>query len=370
MKKINFITLLLLSFFMFNSDVLAANEFRVIPSVTSVTQGKKYSVQVKYTGVTLGSLRLNLKITNATCSVTSVASGGTSNCDSAICDVAYNNTAGYKSGVNLLTLSCSSSGSKASFSARLANNDAWDLEGLNEIAINNHTAYVNITPTTTTTKKPTTTTTRPIIDNGTVPTTKKTTTTTTTTKKSTTTSKTTTSNENVETKTTTTTTKTMGTTLLKTTEATTTSTIFVPEDMKLNQLKIVGYDLPFKPNCTNYKITIDPNVTELYIIADPKEETSTVESTGIIDIKDKNEIKIKVQNEMSGNELTYTIELDRKQARLSIFSIDIIDIILFITLIITIIVIVIATHSNKKMLSREERTNVNDDDVVFFEIDK
>lgn len=322
MKNIKLILFTMICFLIATPKVFAANSFSITTSGTW-NYGKNYDVTIKYSGEKLGSVRLNATMTNANCSVKSVHPSGTRKCTGSSCDVAYTDPNGIASGSTLLVLTCqpNQSATRVILSARLENGDAWDLDGLNQINISSASKTITVTgttSTTTTTKKPTTTTTRR-------PTTK----TTTTTKKVTTTTTTkkvtTTPSRPVDDKTTTTTTR-PTTTLPWITDPTTTTTtstttitttteppIIVPEDMKLSSLQIVGYNIKFKPNCTSYDITVDPSVSELYVIAKPIDSLTKVTNTGVIDITNKDRITIRVYNEFSHNHIEYTIRINNEE---------------------------------------------------------
>lgn len=318
MKNIKLIIFTMFCFLIATPKVFA-NNFSITTSGTW-NYGKNYDVTIKYSGEKLGSVRLNASMTNANCSVKSVHPSGTRKCTGSSCDVAYTDPNGIASGSTLLVLTCqpNQTATKVILSARLENGDAWDLDGLNQINISPASKTITVTgttSTTTTTKKPTTTTTRR-------PTTKTTTTkkvTTTTTTKKVTTGPT----RPIDDKTTTTTRPTTtlpwitdpttSTTSTTTTTTTTEVPIIVPEDMKLSSLQIVGYNIKFKPNCTSYDITVDPSVSELYVIAKPIDSLTKVTNTGIIDITNKDRITIRVYNELSHNHIEYTIRINNEE---------------------------------------------------------
>lgn len=109
--------------------------------------------------------------------------------------------------------------------------------------------------------------------------------------------------------------------VVETTEITTTTTKASSKDLLLSVFKIVGYDLDYDLNKVNYKLKIDPNVKELYIIASPELESTVVEGIGLVDISSKDVIKVKVTNKESNNTIEYIIELDRtKEKKNNLFT--------------------------------------------------
>ncbi len=89
------------------------------------------------------------------------------------------------------------------------------------------------------------------------------------------------------------------------------TTANIPDDLKLKELKIVGYDIDFRPNLVAYTINVGENVDELYVIAEPIDEKTKIDGTGVVDIKNKNFIQIKVYNEFARNEINYKINIRR-----------------------------------------------------------
>lgn len=109
--------------------------------------------------------------------------------------------------------------------------------------------------------------------------------------------------------------------VVETTETTTTTTKASSKDLLLSVFKVVGYDLDYDLNKVNYKLKIDPNVKELYIIASPELESTVVEGIGLVDISSKDIIKVKVTNRDSNNTIEYIIELDRtKEKKNNLFT--------------------------------------------------
>ncbi|MDE5630006.1 MAG: hypothetical protein K2I70_00250, partial [Bacilli bacterium] len=305
------------------TKVDAANSF-VISAPSSANVNTNFNVSVKHSGETLGSLQMQIGITNAECSVQSTCSGGVANCNGGSCLVSFNLANGLKAGNNIITLSCHSTGGVAKFNASVANRDAWDVEGMKQLSVSSASKSVTINGSTATTKKVTTQSTiskRPTTGRTTSSTTKKTTS---TTKKTTTSTikKNTTTSKISETNTTRTTTENLpitsdiyGTTssvVESTTESTTTestTTVYVPDDLKLRELKIVGYNINFKPNLSSYTIDVDENVNELYIIAAPIDDQTEIENLGLVDITGKDYIQIRVFNEHAHHEINYKINI-------------------------------------------------------------
>lgn len=310
MKKIN---MLIIAFILYFSGILIADagSFSLIPSSNSVTIGSSYTVKVRYSGETLGSAKFNVQFNDVDCTGSSGYSTVISRCTGSACEVTLGyNANGYTSGSTLYTLSCKSNNAGTSrFSVALYNGDAWDVEGLNEISVSSASTSVSVSAatTTTTTKVTTTTTTsRQVIT--TKPSSK--TTTKKTTIQSTTKPVATTVPKNDEQKTTEVNNQEVTTTT--TTTTTQESALVVPDDLKLNKLKIVGYKFDFKPNQTNYKIKVAKDVDELYVIAEPIDPNTKVTNLGIINIKDKDYFIIKVYNELTFHSIEYKIVIDRK----------------------------------------------------------
>lgn len=317
MKKYKFILFGLFLSFCTLSHVDAANLAITAPSSANVNTN--FTVSIKHTGETIGSLQMQIAVTNAECSVQSTCNGGVANCNGGSCLMSFNLANGLNAGNNIITLSCHSTGGTAKFSASIVNNDAWDVEGMKQISVKSASKSVTIVGTTSTSKKTTTQTT---ISKR--PTTARTTTTKGTTTKSTTKKTTTESTKKSTTSKSETTTifsRVITTDVLEnptteevTTESTTTTTtVYVPDDLKLSELKIVGYNINFKPNLVTYNIDVEESVDELYLIATPMDKETEIEGVGLIDIKDKDFIQIKVYNENARHEINYKINIRRKK---------------------------------------------------------
>ena len=177
----------------------------VISAPSSADVNTNFTVSVSHSGDTIGSLQMQIAITNAECSVQSTCSGGVANCTGGSCLTSFNLANGLKAGNNIITLSCRSTGGTAKFVASVANKDAWDVEGMKQLTVNSASKSVTIKGTTATTKKVTTQST--ISKRPTTARTTKSTTKSTTTKKTTTSTSTKTTNKNSSTSTPTTTMK-------------------------------------------------------------------------------------------------------------------------------------------------------------------
>ena len=324
MKK-NFIFLILAFIISFSCvDVVqaATGKLTITSNVNSVATNTKFNVYVTYTGDTLGSIALSTTFTNATCTLYAQAEGYTRNCTTSGCKIVFEDyESGYKSGTKLATFACTGTGNPAKFTASVINGDAWDINGENQVSVTSGSKTVTITNATTTTKK-TTTTTKKVT---TTTTTKKKTTTKSTTKGNTTTKKTTTTKiPTTTTRTTISTTKgnvviPVPTTTTTTTEIITTSINHLPDDMKLSELKIVGYDIDFNKNNTGYQIKVGNNVDEVYVIATPVDNKNSVENTGVVNIEGLKSFKVRVYNEEVDQEVIYSIKIIRdKESTLDI----------------------------------------------------
>lgn len=316
--------MILISFFLlFAGSVRVDATSLVISAPSSANVGSNFNVTVKHSGETIGSLQMSIAITNAECSVQSTCNGGVANCNGGSCLMSFNLANGLKAGNNIVTLSCHSNGGTAKFNASIANKDAWDVEGMKQLSVGSASKSVVINGTTSTTKKTTTKTTISKRSTTGRTTTKKPTTTKSTTTKKTTSKKTSTAKITSSSTTkiidripdTTTTPEEITDNIFEeetTTESTnTTTTVYVPDDLKLKELKIVGYNINFKPNLVSYTIDVDENVDELYIIAEPADKETEIDSIGLVDIKGKDFIQIRVHNENAHHEMNYKINIRR-----------------------------------------------------------
>ena len=325
-KNILFLILAFIISFVGVDDVFAASgKLTITSNVTSAATNTKFNVYVTYTGDTLGSINMQTTFTNATCTLYAQADGFTRNCTTSGCKIVFEDyNTGYKSGTRFATFACTGTASPAKFSASVINGDAWNFAGDTNVTVASGNFSLPITNVTTTTKKTTTTTKKPTT------TTKKTTTksttkqvttkTTTKGKTTTTTKKPTTTTKRPQTSTTLSTTKgnivitqPITTTHTTTTEVVTTSINHLPDDMKLKELKIVGYEIEFNKNNTGYQIELADDVDEIYIIATPVDRKNSVENTGVVNVEGLSNIKVRVYNELVEEEVIYNIKIIRKK---------------------------------------------------------
>lgn len=82
-----------------------------------------------------------------------------------------------------------------------------------------------------------------------------------------------------------------------------------PKPLDITKFEILGYDIKFKNDVTNYELKIDKNLKKLYLVIEGNE--ISVEGNGIVDITNKDKIVVKIKN--SEQEVDYTINL-KKQA--------------------------------------------------------
>ena len=119
-------------------------------------------------------------------------------------------------------------------------------------------------------------------------------------------------------KTTTTTTSTTTTSIEEPTtnieESTTTKASTHNGTIKLDEFRVVGYDL--KKEDGKYILNIDEDVDEIYILASSKDESVKVSGTGIIDIKNKN--RVVIDAEKDGINSKYIIKIEKKRDNASI----------------------------------------------------
>jgi mannose-6-phosphate isomerase-like protein (cupin superfamily) len=79
------------------------------------------------------------------------------------------------------------------------------------------------------------------------------------------------------------------------------------KESKITNFKIVGYDIDFSEEVTNYTVSIDQNVSELYILVEG--ENISVINDKLVDIKDKDSISVEVKG--IDKEDIYTININR-----------------------------------------------------------
>lgn len=119
-------------------------------------------------------------------------------------------------------------------------------------------------------------------------------------------------------KTTTTTTSTTTTSIEELTtnveESTTTKVSNHNGTIKLDEFRVVGYDLNKEDG--KYILNIDEDVDEIYILASSKDESVKVSGTGIIDIKNKN--RVVIDAEKDGINSKYIIKIEKKRDNASI----------------------------------------------------
>ena len=77
---------------------------------------------------------------------------------------------------------------------------------------------------------------------------------------------------------------------------------------EITKFEVVGYDLEFNKDKTNYEIEVNENVKKLYIIVEGK--NITVEGNKEVSIVDKDEIKVKIKETKETKE--YSIKLVKK----------------------------------------------------------
>lgn len=119
-------------------------------------------------------------------------------------------------------------------------------------------------------------------------------------------------------KTTTTTTSTTTTSIEEPTtnveESTTTKVSNHNGTIKLDEFRVVGYDLNKEDG--KYILNIDEDVDDIYILASSKDESVKVSGTGIIDIKNKN--RVVIDAEKDGINSKYIIKIEKKRDNASI----------------------------------------------------
>lgn len=368
MKKISYLIVFNLMFILFSGNASAASINISAPG--NVTSGTSYTVSYVYSGDVLGSIDFDATYVNASCSLASKAGSGSCNSTGSDTHCSLFSEAGFASGTTLLKLNCTST-VNATF--KVNDIDAYDITGRDSVSVSRGSSQsVTVsapTTTTTTTQAPTTTTTRAVVTTKAyVP--QPTTTVKQTTAKQTTTAKSTTVKVNDAT---TTVAPTEAVTEVvtdpttevvespKVEETTTTKKNEISDDVKLSSLKIVGYDIDFKPNQTNYSITVARNIDEVYVIAKPVVDTSKIDNVEIVNIKDKNNFVIKVTNEKGNSTLEYVITVNREEEVKDSISFDDLLLILIIVVFACIIEYILINFISKKKDYKklEKITNVN-----------
>ncbi len=97
-------------------------------------------------------------------------------------------------------------------------------------------------------------------------------------------------------------------------ESTTTKVSNHNGTIKLDEFRVVGYDLNKEDG--KYILNIDEDVDEIYILASSKDESVKVSGTGIIDIKNKN--RVVIDAEKDGINSKYIIKIEKKRDNASI----------------------------------------------------
>ena len=140
-------------------------------------------------------------------------------------------------------------------------------------------------------------------------------------------------------------------------ETTTTTTEEVKEEIipSLKSLKIVGYNLDFKENQTNYSLTIPNDLKELYIITEKDSNISVNE--GIINVEDKDFIELKVLNNETNKTRVYKINLVKKEYKEKKNTKSVIYLILIIVVFVSFVTCIIFIL--KKMLKKETTKIIN-----------
>ena len=83
----------------------------------------------------------------------------------------------------------------------------------------------------------------------------------------------------------------------------------VVEPIKITKFDIVGYNIEFNNDKTEYTIQVDKDVTKLYIIVEGNSITTSGDK--VVDIKDKDEITVKITKKTLAKE--YKIKIERKK---------------------------------------------------------
>lgn len=308
-------------FFSFINTVDAALDLKITPdSSTRLAPGTNYNVSVSYVdGNNKGSLKslgFNITFQNANCSIISGSCDQGNHCT-------FTNVS---KGASLVKLSCVKGNNNESF---IVSNIIG--ESSNGTKLNLRSASLSIstlTAATTQTELPTTTTVAPTTTTkSTKKTTKKTTTTTTTT-------------ESV-------------------TEPTTIPNQDFNEEskeLKLKNLKIIGYDISFNKNRKEYTIKVRDNIKELDVIATPLSRDIVVENTGKINIADINQIEIKLSRDEE--KTSYLIKIEKEHVKR-------VNFLLYVIVILAIFVV-----SGLIVMQLINRYNIKKEEIEFFkEID-
>ncbi len=83
----------------------------------------------------------------------------------------------------------------------------------------------------------------------------------------------------------------------------------VIEPIKISKFDIIGYNIDFNNDKLEYEINVDKDVTKLYIIVEGNSITTSGDK--IVDIKDKDEIIVKITKKTLSKE--YKIKINRKK---------------------------------------------------------
>lgn len=144
------------------------------------------------------------------------------------------------------------------------------------------------------------------------------------------------------------------------------TTTQIVKDLTLKNIKIVGYDLKFKENQTNYKLIIPEDLKEIYIITEKDENVAF--NDGIYNIEGKKEILLKVEDKNTLQTKEYKIEFIRKKySEIKKRNNSLIYTLLIILAFIIIIVLTIII--SKKMINNSKQKTIipeqNEDELKF-----
>lgn len=369
MKKFIFTFVICLISICLTDNVYAlSGKLSVTSNVNSVAINTKFQVYVKYTGDTLGSLTMQVNFSNAKCNLSEQAEGYSRKCTDTGCKLKFEDyETGYKSGTTFAKFSCTGTASPAKITAAIVGGDSWgglDADGhptgeepvsvsggSKSITITNATTQA-VVKTTTTTKKTTKKTT-------TKSTTKKTTSKTTvgtTTKKSTTTTIKSTTKPTTSTKKKTT-----------TTEPITTNIAHINDDMKLDKLKVVGYDIDFEKNLTGYKIYVDDKIDEVYVIAEAVDKSKKVVNTGVVNIEGLSHFSVHVYNEKTDQTVSYTVKIMREKSSLAevLYTKFYKPSVALAAIILTLIILGISLYKSGTFVKVEKLPTIASEDVTY-----